>query len=192
MLQAATLSAGTASARPKESHGAVPGRSKWGRWSRLCQAWCGRDARAPRKPSSCGRDARAPRKPSSHDITFLTYTQPYPQKAAEIPFLAKHRWARERQAVPARSDQCAATRLPGEAGLTPSPGSYPGRQAGAACAALRGGRYRRGFVGRLTSAPASPLAGYRCRVLRNRQGARLEWMGKTTLSAGRPWKLPPF
>ena len=52
MLQAATLSAGTASARPKESHGAVPGRSKWGRWPRLCQAWCGRDARAPRKPSS--------------------------------------------------------------------------------------------------------------------------------------------
>ncbi len=25
---------------------------KWGRWPRLCQAWCGRDARAPRKPSS--------------------------------------------------------------------------------------------------------------------------------------------
>ena len=23
-----------------------------GRWPRLCQAWCGRDARAPRKPSS--------------------------------------------------------------------------------------------------------------------------------------------
>ena len=39
-----------------------------GRWPRLCQAWCGRDARAPRKPSSCGRDARAPGKPSSHDI----------------------------------------------------------------------------------------------------------------------------
>ena len=68
MLQAATLSAGTASARPKESHGAVPGRCKWGRWPRLCQAWCGRDARAPGKPSSCGRDARAPGKPSSHDI----------------------------------------------------------------------------------------------------------------------------
>ena len=68
MLQAATLSAGTASARPKESQGAVPGRSKWGRWARLCQAWCGRDARAPRKPSLCGRDARAPSKPSSHDL----------------------------------------------------------------------------------------------------------------------------
>ena len=52
MPQAATLSAGTASARPKESHGAVPGRCKWGRCPRLCQAWCGRDARAPRKPSS--------------------------------------------------------------------------------------------------------------------------------------------
>ena len=39
-----------------------------GRWPRLCRAWCGRDARAPRKPSLCGRDARAPGKPSSHDI----------------------------------------------------------------------------------------------------------------------------
>ena len=29
---------------------------------------CGRDARAPGKPSSCGRDARAPGKPSFHDI----------------------------------------------------------------------------------------------------------------------------
>ena len=48
MLQAATLSAGTAAARPKERHGAVPGWSKWGRWPRLCQALCGRDARAPR------------------------------------------------------------------------------------------------------------------------------------------------
>ena len=67
-LQAATLSAETASAGPKESHGAVAGRSKWRRWPRLCQAWCGRDARAPGKPSSCGRDARAPREPSSHDI----------------------------------------------------------------------------------------------------------------------------
>ena len=75
MLQAATLSAGTASARPKESHGAVPGRSKWGRQPRPCQAWCGRDARAPRKPSSCGRDARAPSKPSSHDI--VTPRAPY-------------------------------------------------------------------------------------------------------------------
>ena len=52
MLQAATLWARTPSARPKESHGAVAGRSKWGRWPRLCQALCGRDARAPRKPSS--------------------------------------------------------------------------------------------------------------------------------------------
>ena len=67
-LQAATLSAGTPSAKPKESHGAVAGRSKWRRWPRLCQALCGRDARAPGKPSSCGRDARAPREPSSHDI----------------------------------------------------------------------------------------------------------------------------
>ena len=67
-LQAATLSAETASAGPKENHGAVAGRSKWRRWPRLCQALCGRDARAPGKPSSCGRDARAPRKLSSHDI----------------------------------------------------------------------------------------------------------------------------
>ena len=67
-LQAATLSAETASAGPKKNHGAVAGRSKWRRWPRLCQAWCGRDARAPGKPSSCGRDARAPRQPSSHDI----------------------------------------------------------------------------------------------------------------------------
>ncbi len=35
MLQAATLSAETASARPKESLGAVPGCCKWGRWARL-------------------------------------------------------------------------------------------------------------------------------------------------------------
>ena len=68
MLQAATLWASTPSARPKESQGAVPCCSKWGRWPRLCLAWCGRDARAPRKPSLCGRDARAPSQPSSHDI----------------------------------------------------------------------------------------------------------------------------
>ena len=68
MLQAATLWAGTPSAKPKENHGAVAGRSKWRRWPRLCQALCGRDARAPGKPSSCGRDARAPGKLSSHDI----------------------------------------------------------------------------------------------------------------------------
>ena len=45
-----------------------------GGWPRLCQAWCGRDARAPGGggrdarapggPSSCGRDARAPGGPS--------------------------------------------------------------------------------------------------------------------------------
>ena len=45
--QAATRSAGTATARPKKTHGAVPGRSKWRRWPRLRQALCGRDARAP-------------------------------------------------------------------------------------------------------------------------------------------------
>ncbi len=45
------LAAGAASARRKGSNGPVPGRSKWGRQPKLCQAWCGRDARAPRKPS---------------------------------------------------------------------------------------------------------------------------------------------
>ena len=58
-LQAATLSAGTPSAGPKENHGAVAGRSKWRRWPRLCQALCGRDARAPRKPSSFRSDPTA-------------------------------------------------------------------------------------------------------------------------------------
>ena len=58
-LQAATLSAETASAGPKENHGAVAGRSKWRRWPRLCQALCGRDARAPRKPSSFRSDPTA-------------------------------------------------------------------------------------------------------------------------------------
>ena len=38
-------------------NGAVPGWSKWRRWAKLCQALCGRDARAPRKSSS-------------HDIAF--------------------------------------------------------------------------------------------------------------------------
>ena len=69
MLQAATLWAGTASARPKENHGAVPGRSKWGRWPRLCQAWCGRDARAPSKPSS--HDIVTPRAPNCRSILVL-------------------------------------------------------------------------------------------------------------------------
>ena len=40
-----------ASGKRKGSNGPVPGRSKWGRQPKLCQAWCGRDARAPRKPS---------------------------------------------------------------------------------------------------------------------------------------------
>ena len=55
----ATLPVGTASARRKESHGAVPGGSKWGRGPRLRPAWCGRDARAPRMLSS--DDAATPR-----------------------------------------------------------------------------------------------------------------------------------
>ena len=45
------LAAGAASARRKGSNGPVPGRSKWGRQPKLCQAWCRRDAHAPRKPS---------------------------------------------------------------------------------------------------------------------------------------------
>ena len=59
MLPPATLPVGTASARRKESHGAVPGGSKWGRGPRLRPAWCGRDARAPRRLSS--DDAATPR-----------------------------------------------------------------------------------------------------------------------------------
>ena len=43
----ATLPAGTAWARPKQSSGAVAGRAGWRRWPRLCQDLCGRDARAP-------------------------------------------------------------------------------------------------------------------------------------------------
>ena len=66
MLQPTALPAGTAWARPKESHGAVPGRSKWGRWARLCQALCGRDARAPGKPSF--HDIVTPRAPNCRSI----------------------------------------------------------------------------------------------------------------------------
>ena len=51
-LQAATTLAKTATAKPKENQGAVAGRSKCRSWPRLRQALCGRDARAPRKPSS--------------------------------------------------------------------------------------------------------------------------------------------
>ncbi len=39
-------------ARPKQSHGAVAGRSGSRRWVRLCQDLCGRDARAPGWSSS--------------------------------------------------------------------------------------------------------------------------------------------
>ena len=47
MRHPATLPAGTAWARPKQSPGAVAGRAGWRRWPRLCQDLCGRDARAP-------------------------------------------------------------------------------------------------------------------------------------------------
>ena len=47
MRRAATLPAGTAWARPKQSPGAVAGRPGWRRWPRLCQELCGRDARGP-------------------------------------------------------------------------------------------------------------------------------------------------
>ena len=47
MRQPVTLPAGTAWARPKQSHGAVAGRPGSRKWPRLCQALCGRDARAP-------------------------------------------------------------------------------------------------------------------------------------------------
>ena len=52
MLQPSALPAGTAWARPKQRQGAAAGRFRWRRWPRLCQAWCGRDARAPRWASS--------------------------------------------------------------------------------------------------------------------------------------------
>ena len=51
-LQAATTSAVTTTARPKESQGAAAGRSRWRICPRPCQSLCGRDARAPRKPST--------------------------------------------------------------------------------------------------------------------------------------------
>ena len=38
---------GNRMARPKQTPGAVAGRSGWRRWARLCQDLCGRDARAP-------------------------------------------------------------------------------------------------------------------------------------------------
>ncbi len=47
MRQPATLPAGTAWARPKKSPGVFAGRSGSRRWARLCQDFCGRDARAP-------------------------------------------------------------------------------------------------------------------------------------------------
>ena len=47
MRRPATLLAGTAWARPKQSPGAVAGRPGWSRWPRLCLNLCGRDARAP-------------------------------------------------------------------------------------------------------------------------------------------------
>ncbi len=47
MRQPATLPAGTAWARPKQSPGVFAGRSGSRRWARLCQDFCGRDARAP-------------------------------------------------------------------------------------------------------------------------------------------------
>ena len=53
-LRAATTLAGTATARPRESQGAVAGRSKWRSCPRLCHALCGRDARAPRRPQTPG------------------------------------------------------------------------------------------------------------------------------------------
>ena len=43
----ATLPAGTAWARPKQSPGTVASRSRWRRSPRVCQDVCGRDARAP-------------------------------------------------------------------------------------------------------------------------------------------------
>ena len=52
MRHPATLPAGTAWARPKQSPGAVAGRLGWRRWPRLCQDLCGRDARAPGWASS--------------------------------------------------------------------------------------------------------------------------------------------
>ena len=47
MRHPATLPAGTAWARPKQSHGVVAVRSGSRRWVRLYQDLCGRDARAP-------------------------------------------------------------------------------------------------------------------------------------------------
>ena len=47
MLQPTALPAGTAWARPKQSHGVVAVRSGSRRWVRLYQDLCGRDARAP-------------------------------------------------------------------------------------------------------------------------------------------------
>ena len=67
MRHPATLSAGTAWARPKQSPGAVAGRPGSRRWARFCQCCAGG---TPALPGVCGRDARAPGWASSHDVVI--------------------------------------------------------------------------------------------------------------------------
>ena len=54
-LQAVATSAGFATARWTECQAGAAGRTMWGRWLRVCQVLCGRDARAPggHHPMAC-------------------------------------------------------------------------------------------------------------------------------------------
>ena len=67
--------------------GAVAGRSEWGRWPRLCQAWCGRDARAPGKPSS--HDLVTPRAQNGRSIWVPIVVEGGPSVfvSLRVPFL---------------------------------------------------------------------------------------------------------
>ena len=73
MRHPATLPAGTAWARPKQSPGAVAGRPGWRRETRLYQDLCGRDARAPGWASS--HDAVASEEVHGYLCLFLVPLQ---------------------------------------------------------------------------------------------------------------------
>ena len=73
MRHPATLPAGTAWARPKQSPGAVAGQPGWRRWPRLCLDLCGRDARAPGGVSS--HDVAAAREVHRSSCLFVVRPQ---------------------------------------------------------------------------------------------------------------------
>ena len=149
MRQPATLPAGTAWARPKQSPGVFAGRSGSRRWVRLYQDLCGRDARAPGWASS--HDARISRSRYRRCIRAPLVIEGGPSLFV---FIRVHWWfvfRNDRQFLPRMIRPVVGGRGPGLPETTP-------------CAARRETRSKSSMVRRLIDMDGQDAQDYLARV----------------------------